>query len=115
MLTASNRTTRLTQEVTATSKGEVLMLPGDVKVAALADTGVIAGPIRLVGIIIQAGTESAQMTSTADGSTVFIWKATGAGYVSGMMLPNPIACPNGITATRNYGNGATFLVYYIED
>ncbi len=114
MLTASNRSTRLAQEVTATSNGEMLTLPGDAKVAVLTESGAIPGPIRLVGMIVQAGSESAQMTIGADGSTVFIWKATGAGYVSGMMLPNPIACPNGVTATRNYGNGATFLVYYIE-
>lgn len=115
MLTASHRHTRQAQEVTATRKGELLTVPGDAKVAALTETGTIAGPVRLLGMIVQAGTESAQMTISADGGTVLIWKASGAGYVSGMMLPNPIACPNGVTATRNYGSGAVFLVYYIED
>lgn len=115
MLTASHRTTRQAQEVIATGRGELITLPGAAKVAALTDTATIAGPIHLVGIVIQSGTESAQMVITADGSTVLVWKTTGAGYVSGLTLPFPVACPNGITATKSYGNGATFLVYYIED
>ena len=115
MLTAANRTTKQAQEVTATRKGELLVMSSEAKVAALADTGAIAGPVHLVGMVIESGTESAQMTLSTDGSTILVWKTSGAGAVSGIMLPWPIPCPNGITATKNYGNAGVFLVYYIED
>lgn len=115
MLTASHRTTKQAQEVVATAKGELITIPGDAKVAALSDTSAIAGPVRLLGMIVQTGSESAQMTIAADGGTICVWKTTGSGNVSGIMLPCPIPCPNGMTATKNFGGGATFLVYYMED
>ncbi len=53
------------------------------------------------------------MTITSGSDIVYAWKTTGAGNVSGMVLQNPIYCPDGVTCTKDYGNGATFLVYYI--
>lgn len=114
MLTAAHRTTKQAQEVAATSKGELVTIPADAKAAALTETGTIAGPIRLIGMIVISGTESAQMTVAADGNTVLAWKTTGSGNISGFTLPCPVACPNGITATKNFGSGGVFLVYYVE-
>lgn len=113
MLTAANRTTKRSQEVVATSGGELLTSPASAVVETFTDSGSINVPLHLIGMIIISGPESAQMTITSDSDTVYGWKTTGAGNVSGLVMPNPIYCPDGVTCTKDYGTGATFLVYYI--
>lgn len=114
MITAVHRTTKKTQEILATGSGEVLTFPAVAKAQALSDTATINGPIYFLGLVILTGTESAQMNVTADGGTIFAFKASGAGTADGMVLPFPVYCPNGVTCTKSFGSGASFVVYYIE-
>lgn len=113
MLTAANRTTKRSQELVATDGGELLTFPASAVVQTFTDTGSINVPLYLVGMIVISGSESGQMTITSDSNMVYAWKTTGAGNISGLVMPNPIYCPDGVTCTKDYGNGATFLVYYI--
>jgi len=113
MLTAANRTTKKSQEVSATSNGELMTFPVGAKVQVLSDTGSIAGPIHFCGMVIISGADAAQMNVTSGGTTVFSWKV-GASSVSGMVLPYPIYCANGVTCTKVSGTSPTFIVYYID-
>ena len=113
MLTAANRTTKKAQEVAATTNGELMTFPVGAKAQALSDTGSIAGPIHLCGMVIVSAADAAQMTVTADGSTILGWKVA-SGSAGGTMLPCPVYCANGVTCTKVAGTSATFLVYYIE-
>ena len=113
MAEAPNRTTKKAQEVVATSNGELMTFPVGAKVQVLSDTGSISGPIHFCGMVIISAGDAAQMTVTADGSTIFGWKV-GSASASGMALPYPVYCANGVTCTKVSGTSASFIVYYIE-
>lgn len=113
MLTAANRTTKKTQEVLATSNGELVTIPASAKVQVLSDTGSISGAIHLCGMIVIAGADAAQMNITSGGTTIFAWK-TAASTVGGLVLPYPVYCANGVTCTRVSGTSPTFIIYYVE-
>ena len=113
MLTAVNRTTKRSQEVLATSDGELLTFPAESSVQALTATGSITGPLYLCGIVISSGSDAAQMTVTSGSDTIFLWRAGAASTCTGFTLPFPVYCANGITCTKDSGTSATFLVYYI--
>ena len=113
MLTAANRTTKKSQEVVATNTGELLTHPVGAKVQVLTATGAISGPIHICGMIVIAGSDSARMDISADGTTIFAWRTSGS-TISGMFLPYPVYCPNGVTCTLMIGATPTFIIYYIE-
>ncbi len=114
MITASHRLTKKTQEILATGNGEVLTFPAAAKALALTDTATINGPIYFIGMLVVCGTESGQMNVTADGNLVFACKVVSAGTVDCRLLQFPVYCPTGVTCTKLFGNGATFVLYYVE-
>ncbi|MCL6519027.1 MAG: hypothetical protein K6T99_04290 [Armatimonadetes bacterium] len=111
MITAADRSTKQAKELIAVPSGALLMTPEECEACFVNETTMIqTGPCRLVGVILNVGTEVATITIESDTQIVLKVKMTSG---SRPVFPAlPIACKGNLGVTLT-GAGAEAIVYYI--
>lgn len=114
MLTATNKGTNMSQEIIATSAGELVVTPGDCCAQVVTESGTIStGPCRLVGAVLISGEVTASLTVECD-SAVKLRARIGPNWCAPVMLPLPVYC-DGDLAVSLLGTGCEAVVYYAPE
>lgn len=111
MITAADRNNKQVKELLAVSSGALLITPEECEARLVNETTVIqTGPCRLVGVILNVGTEPA--TITIESETQIVLKAKMNSGCRPVFPALPIACSGNLGVTLA-GAGADAVVYYV--